>query len=60
MIEYQEHDRERAVSDVLSALRHPLALMSAPDRECAYALSTFHRITADDLLDAAVRRARAK
>lgn len=60
MIEYQEHDRERAVSDVLSAIRSPLALMSVPDRECAYALASFHRITADDLLDAAVHRARRK
>jgi hypothetical protein len=59
MVEYQENDREKAVRDVLNALRNQLALLSVPDRECAYALSSFHKITADDLLDCAVQRARS-
>jgi hypothetical protein len=58
MIEYQEHDRERAVRDVLATIRHPLAVMSVPDRECAYALAVYFHIDASDLLDAAVKRAR--
>jgi len=58
-IEYQESDREKAVRDVLYALRNQLMLMSLPDRKCAYALSTFHKITAEDLLDCAARRARS-
>jgi hypothetical protein len=58
VIEYQEHDRERAVRDILAILRHPLAVMSVPDREVAYALATYHTITTHDLLDAAVARAR--
>ena len=56
-VEYQESDRGKAVRDVLYAIRNQL--MSFPDRECAYALSTFHKITAEDLLDCASRRARS-
>lgn len=52
MIDYQEHDREKAIRDVLSALRNRLVLMSVPDRNCAYALAYFHKITAEDLLRA--------
>jgi len=58
MIDYQEQDRERAVADVLAVLRHPLAVASVPDRECAYALAAFWEITTEELLDRAVKRMR--
>ena len=56
-VEYQEHDRERAVREVTSYIRNTQA-MSRGDRECAYALVTFFSIGADELLDEAVARAR--
>lgn len=59
MLTYQEEDRERAVRDVMGFLRHPLAAVSVPDREVAYALARYHAVTAEDLLDLAVRRARS-
>lgn len=58
MIEYQEHDRERAVRDVARAIVNPLVLMSVPDRNCAYALCDFHKVTGEDLLTLAVNCAR--
>ena len=59
MITYQEDDREKAIHDVMTMLRNPLLAMSVPDRETAYDLARFHKITGEDLLDLAVRRARS-
>jgi hypothetical protein len=59
MIEYQEVDREMAVRDVTQVILRPLAAMSVPDRESAYELARFHKITAEDLLDLAMKRARS-
>ena len=59
MVEYQEHDRERAVRDVMSVILRPLVAMCVPDRNCAYALAEFHKVTTEDLLNLAVERARS-
>jgi hypothetical protein len=55
---YQEDNREQAIRDVMSMLRNTLMAMSVPDRETAYELARFHKITGEDLLDLAVKRAR--
>jgi hypothetical protein len=60
MIDYQETDRDKAIADVLAVVRHPLAVMSVPDRETAYALAAYHDIRAADLLNFAVKRARQR
>ncbi len=57
MIEYQEEDRKRAIRDVKLVIFNSLALLT-PDREVAYALARFHKITAEDLLDLVVYLAR--
>jgi hypothetical protein len=58
MVDYQEHSRPLALRDVLMLLRSRLGVMSVPDRECAYALVKYHKITVEDLLDLAVEQAR--
>jgi hypothetical protein len=52
--------REGAVRVVLYALRNPLVLLSVPDREEAYRLVDEHNITARDLLDENLARARIR
>jgi hypothetical protein len=51
--------REEAARRVLYALRNPLALMSVPDREEALTLAREHGLTAEDLIQAAHKRAQA-
>ena len=53
-----DEERRRAVAFVLNALRHPLMLISKPDREEAERLAALHNVTALDLLALASRRAR--
>jgi len=52
-------ERDQAIRAVLHALRSPLVLMSVPDREDARALAALHKITASELLDLAIGKARA-
>jgi len=55
-IQYQEHDRKRAIRDVLAVLR--CVTMHHADREVAYALVQHHQLLAVDLLDMAVLHSR--
>ena len=49
--------RDDAIKRVLVTLRSPLMLMAIPDRELALKLARDYAITAEDLLEAATRRA---
>lgn len=51
-------ERDQAVTKILYALRSPLVLMSIPDREEVQELAQKFNITAADLLERAVSRAR--
>ena len=57
-MDYQEHDKEKAIREIWLALRNPLMLMSVPDREVLFALARFHNVTAEELLDLACDRIR--
>lgn len=52
-------ERERATRNVLAILRSPLALMSKPQRAQAVELAKQFNITAEDLIEAAVSKARS-
>jgi hypothetical protein len=51
-------ERKQAIGLVLGVLRSPLSLMSVPTREQAEALSREYNITALELLQFAIQRAR--
>jgi len=55
-LEYQEHDRERAIADVARMLRSPMLIASSPDRHVAIELAYFHKVTAAELLEHACER----
>jgi hypothetical protein len=50
--------REKAIAAIFYALRNPLMLMSVPDRSSVFRLARRFLVSAEDLLEHAVRRAR--
>jgi hypothetical protein len=50
------NDKEKAIRQVLNALRNPLILMSIPDREETIKLAEEHNITGVDLLNSLYKR----
>jgi hypothetical protein len=51
------NEREKAIAEILTAIRSPIYLMSRPSRTKVMALADEHQITAKDLLDFVATRA---
>ena len=50
--------KKKAADTVLALLRNPLAALSKPDREDVQRLAQEHALSALDLIEAALRRAK--
>jgi hypothetical protein len=53
-----EEAKSKAVRQILRALINPLVMMSVPEKELAFKLAAEYKITAQDLLEMALDRAR--